>query len=233
VTVLWIVGVTNAFNLLDNMDGLSAGVAAIAALFVFVMAADNGQFLVATLSVALVGCAGGFLRRNFHPAQIYMGDAGALFLGFTISVLVLKLDFVDQPRSLALAVPVVLLGVPLFDTALVTVNRLLHGRSPLSGGRDHVSHRLVFIGVPVPVAVGLIYMVAGSLGCMALVLSRVDRGSGLILMGWLAVVAAGLGALLSVVPVYETSQRRHLRLQEVARSVEEPLPPRPLAADGD
>lgn len=222
VTVLWIVGVTNAFNLLDNMDGLSAGVAGCAALFVFVLAVDNGQFLVATLAIAVAGCAAGFLRSNFHPARIYMGDAGALFLGFVLAVLTLKLDFVEAPRTVALAVPVVLLGVPLFDTALVTVNRLVHGRSPLSGGRDHTSHRLVFVGVPVPATVTLIYMGAASLGCLALVLSRVERTTGFVLLGWITAVAALLGVLLSQVPVYESSRRRHLMLQEVARHEVEP-----------
>jgi UDP-GlcNAc:undecaprenyl-phosphate GlcNAc-1-phosphate transferase len=217
VTVCWVVGVTNAFNLLDNMDGLSAGVAAVASTFVFVMAARNGQFLVATLAIGLAGCALGFLRSNFHPARIYMGDAGALFLGFMLAVLGLKLRFEDGPRSIAFAVPIVVLGVPLFDTVLVTINRLRHRRSPFSGGRDHASHRLVFIGIPVPAAVMLIYLVAASLGCLGLVLSRVDRTTGLILLGWITTVAALLGVLLSLVPVYATSRRRHVMLQEVRR----------------
>ena len=96
VTVVWVVGITNAFNLLDNMDGLSSGVAAIAAGSIFVIAASNGQFLVAALSIGLAGCALGFLRHNFHPATIYMGDAGALFLGFVLAYLGLKLRF-DAP----------------------------------------------------------------------------------------------------------------------------------------
>lgn len=222
ITVAWIVGVTNAMNLLDNMDGLTGGVAAIAALFLFVIAADNGQFLVATLSIALAGCALGFLRSNFHPARIYMGDAGALSIGFLLAVLAMKLKFVDAPQVVALGVPVLLLGVPLFDTILVTVNRLLHKRNPLMGGQDHSSHRLVFVGIPIPAAVTLIYVGAGSLGCLALVLSKSDRGPGLILLGWIAIVAIAFGILLSRVPVYETSRRRHLMLQEVARHETEP-----------
>jgi UDP-GlcNAc:undecaprenyl-phosphate GlcNAc-1-phosphate transferase len=222
VTVVWVVGVTNALNLLDNMDGLSAGVTAVAALFVFIMAADNGQFLVAMLSLALAGCAIGFLRSNFHPARIYMGDAGALFFGFMLAVLVIKLQFIAAPRVVALGVPLVVLGVPLFDTALVTVNRLVHGRSPLTGGRDHTSHRLVFVGIPVPAAVTLIYVAAASLGCLALVLSRVDRTTGLVLLAWIAILGLLIGGLLSRVPVYETSRRRHLMIQEVERHMPEP-----------
>ena len=91
ITVAWVVGVTNAFNLLDNMDGLSAGVAAVAALAIFGIAALQHRYLVAALAVALAGCAAGFLRANFHPAKIYMGDAGSLFLGFVLAVLLLKL----------------------------------------------------------------------------------------------------------------------------------------------
>ena len=217
ITVAWVVGVTNALNLLDNMDGLSGGVSGISAFFLFLIAADNGQFLVATLSLALAGCAVGFLRSNFHPARIYMGDAGALFLGFMLAVLSMKVDVVGAPQIVALGLPVLLLGVPLFDTTLVTVNRLVHRRNPLVGGRDHTSHRLVFVGIPVPVAVILNYIGAASLGCLALVLSRLDRETALILLGWIAVVAGILWTLLSRVPVYESSRRRHLMLQEVVR----------------
>jgi UDP-GlcNAc:undecaprenyl-phosphate GlcNAc-1-phosphate transferase len=217
VTTVWVVGVTNALNLLDNMDGLSAGVAAIAAFSIFVIAEDSGQFLVAVLAIALAGCAVGFLRSNFHPARIYMGDAGSLFLGFLLAVLALKLRFPEGSRPVALGVPIVLLGVPLFDTTLVTINRLRHGRSPLSGGRDHTSHRLVFVGLPVPVTVGIIYLAGASLGALGFVLSRQPRTTGLVLLAWLGVLGAFFGVLLSAVPVYESSRRRHLMLQEVHR----------------
>ena len=217
VTVAWIVGVTNAFNLLDNMDGLSAGVAAMASMFIFAISIHSGQFLVAVLAIALAGCSAGFLRSNFHPARIYMGDAGALFIGFLLAVLALKIRVIDAPRIVALAVPMVLLAVPIFDTILVTVCRLRHGKSPVSGGRDHTSHRLVFVGLPVPAAVALIYAGSASVGALALVLSRVDQTTGLILIGWIVAVAALLGGLLYQVPVYDTSRRRHLMLQEVKR----------------
>jgi UDP-GlcNAc:undecaprenyl-phosphate GlcNAc-1-phosphate transferase len=215
VTVLWIVGITNAFNLLDNMDGLSAGVAGVAAAFLFVMAAENGQFLVGTLAIALAGCAAGFLRSNFHPARIYMGDSGSLFLGFLLAVLALKLDFVAAPRIVALGVPVILLGVPVCDTVLVILTRLRHGTSPFLGGRDHISHRLVHVGIPVPVAVFLIYIAAASLGTLAFVLSRIDRGTAFVLLAWLGTVGSMTCALLAAVPVYETSSRRRIMLREV------------------
>jgi UDP-GlcNAc:undecaprenyl-phosphate GlcNAc-1-phosphate transferase len=223
VTVGWTVAVTNAFNLLDNMDGLSSGVAAIAALFLFSLAAQNGQFLVATLAIGLAGCALGFLRSNFHPARIYMGDAGALFLGFLLAVVALKIDLEDAPQNVALGLPIVVLGVPLFDTALVVVNRLAHRRSPMVGGRDHTSHRLVFVGIPVPVAVGLIYFGAASLGWLGLVISELDVGDAFLLYGWIASVALLLFTLLSLVPVYDSSTRRHLMIQEVSQREHEPL----------
>jgi UDP-GlcNAc:undecaprenyl-phosphate GlcNAc-1-phosphate transferase len=221
VTVVWVVGVTNSLNLLDNMDGLSAGVASIAAAWLFVIAAASGQFLVAGLAAALAGCAAGFLRHNFHPARIYMGDAGSLFLGFTLSVLAIKLRF-DGPTEITFFVPILVLGVALFDTTLVTVARLAHGRNPLSGGRDHTSHRLVRVGLPVRGAVGLIYTGAVTLGWLALIMSRVDRGTGFILMSLVLSLAALFGVVLGTVPVYDNSTRRLFALREVERHEVEP-----------
>lgn len=221
VTVVWVVGIANAFNLLDNMDGLSAGVAAIAAGSFFVVAALNGQFLVAALAAGVAGCALGFLRHNIHPASIYMGDAGALFLGFLLAVIGIKLRF-DAPTRITFFVPVLVLGVAIFDTTLVTVTRLAHRRNPLSGARDHVSHRLVMVGIPVHAAVGLIYAGAIALGWLAVVMSRVDVATGFILMGLVLSVAAFLGGLLGNVPVYETSTQRHLMIGEARRH--EPAP---------
>lgn len=229
VTIVWIVGVTNAFNILDNMDGLSAGVAAVSAVSLFVVAYINGQFLVAVMALSLVGCALGFLRHNFHPARIYMGDAGSLFLGFLLAVLCLRLRTNPNTR-ITIFVPVLIIGVALFDTILVTVTRLIHRRSPLSGGRDHTSHRLVFVGIPVPAAVSLIYAVAAGLGWLSVVAVRIDRTSMLILVGLVGAVAIFVGILLGMVPVYETSRRRRFVLQEVRRHEVEPLvPPAHLA----
>lgn len=202
VTVVWVVGITNAFNLLDNMDGLSAGVAAIAAGSFFMIAQVEGQFLVAALAAALAGCALGFLRHNFHPARIYMGDAGSLYLGFVLAYLGLKLRF-SAPEDITLLVPVLVLAVPILDTTLVTVSRLRHGRSPFQGGRDHISHRLVRLGLPVRGAVGTIYVAAASLGVIALVVSRADRTSAYLLAGLVAVLSILAGVALGQVPVYD------------------------------
>jgi len=221
VTLVWIVGITNAFNLLDNMDGLSAGVAVIASLFFFILAASNGQPLVATLSIALAGCALGFLRHNFHPAKIYMGDAGSLFLGFMLAVIGLKLRF-PSPVQVTFVVPILVLWVPIFDTVLVILSRLTHRLSPFAGGRDHTSHRLVFVGVPVPVAVSLIYLSAIGLGWLAICVSRVDVGTGYMLGALVVVMSLFLGGLLAGVPVYEHSKRRRMMLVEVTPHEAEP-----------
>ena len=223
VTVVWVVGVTNALNLLDNMDGLSAGVTAIAAISFCVVAGVNGQFLVAALAAAVAGCACGFLRHNFHPAKIYMGDAGSLFLGFMLATLGIRLQLQDVPLTIAVFVPVLVLGVALFDTALVTVNRLRHGRSPMVGGRDHASHRLVWIGLPVPVSVTIIYGVAAALGFLALLLARLDTISGLMLVAFVLAVGVAAFVGLSAVPVYESSRKRRAMLRLVQEHEPEPL----------
>lgn len=231
VTVLWIVGITNAFNLLDNMDGLSAGIAAIASATFFVLAVTNGQTAVAGLSIALCGCALGFLRSNFHPARIYMGDAGSLFFGFMLAVLGIKLRF-EAPREITFMVPVLVLGVAILDTTLVVASRLAHRLSPFTGGRDHVSHRLVFVGIPVRSAVALIYAAGVALGWLAIVMSRQDLQTGLILMGFVISVAGFAGVMLALVPVYQHSKRRHMMLMEVVPHETRAEPPnKDLTAD--
>ena len=215
VTVVWVVGVTNAFNLLDNMDGLTAGIAVIAAGAVGLLAALHGQYLVGALAAATAGCAAGFLRHNFHPARIYMGDAGSLFLGYLLAVLGLKITLTGTPAAVAVWVPVLVLGVPIFDTTLVTWQRLRHGRHPMQGGRDHASHRLVWVGIPVPIAVVLLYAAGLCLAFLAVLLARLDTTSGLLLVAFVMTVGTFLLGLLATVPVYENSRQRRAMLRVV------------------
>ena len=222
VTVAWVVVITNALNLLDNMDGLSAGVAAIASFWLFVVNVVNGQYFVAILALALVGCAAGFLRHNRFPARIYMGDAGSLYIGFMLSVLALRMRSYESLR-LSFLVPMMVLAVPIFDTALVVVARCLHRRNPFLGGQDHTSHRLVFLGLPVPATVALIYGFAMATGWLAVIMSQVSRGTSFLLAGWVVAIALFLGLLLGMVPVYETSRRRRYMLQEVRNYEPEPI----------
>lgn len=213
LTVLWVVGITNAFNLLDNMDGLAAGQASICSFAVFLVAVTNGQFLVAALAISLAGCAAGFLRHNFHPARIYMGDGGALFLGFLIAYLGIKLRFSDSVSG-AFLVPVVICILPITDTTLVTLSRLATGRSPFQGGQDHVSHRMVQSGIPVPVSVGLTYFASISAGVLAYVISRVDQTSAWVIFGLVVATAVAAVLLLALVPVYPNSRLRHFVIRE-------------------
>ena len=218
LTVLWVVGITNAFNLLDNMDGLAAGQAAICAMTIFAVAAANGQFLVAALAIALAGCAVGFLRHNFYPARIYMGDGGALFIGFLIAYLGIKLRFEAQfllPSAFeSFLVPVLVCSLPIMDTTLVTISRLSTGRSPFQGGQDHFSHRLVKIGLPVPAVVVLTYIVSAGIGVLSFVISRVDPVSARILTGLIIFTLLLVAVLLAMVPVYPESSRRHFEIGE-------------------
>jgi UDP-GlcNAc:undecaprenyl-phosphate GlcNAc-1-phosphate transferase len=195
ITLVWVVGITNAFNLLDNMDGLSAGTAVVASLSFFLIAAANGQFLVAALSLALAGAAIGFLRHNRYPAKIYMGDAGSLFLGFMLAVVGVKLRF-HAPREITAFVPILVLGIAIFDTVLVVVTRMRAGKSPFAGGRDHTSHRLAARGIPVRRTVGLLHLAGGALGWLAMVMSRLrDPATAYLLIGFVvsvAVLSAGM-----------------------------------------
>ncbi len=172
ITLLWLVGITNAFNLIDNMDGLSGGIGAVSAAFFLLLAALNGQYLVGALSAAVLGACIGFLRYNFNPASIFMGDAGSLFLGFLMAVLGIKLRFPNHAAFVTWMVPVLVLGIPIFDTALVIVSRLRRGLNPLTTpGKDHLSHRLVRAGMTHREAVLLLYLAQAALGALALFVS--------------------------------------------------------------
>jgi UDP-GlcNAc:undecaprenyl-phosphate GlcNAc-1-phosphate transferase len=143
VTIFWIVGICNSINFFDNLDGAASGAVAIAAIGVFVIAFDRGQELVSALSIVTAGATIGFLMWNKSPAKIYMGDAGALFLGIIISVATIRLNPGITPTWHSLAIPVIMLAVPLLDTCVAVFSRLARGLSPLTGGKDHLSHRLV------------------------------------------------------------------------------------------
>jgi UDP-GlcNAc:undecaprenyl-phosphate GlcNAc-1-phosphate transferase len=194
LTVLWVVGITNAANLMDNMDGLAAGLTAVAAGFFFILAALEGQGLVASLAAALLGASAGFLFYNLAPAVSFMGDAGSLTLGFLLAALGIQIRFLDYPLASTWMAPIVVLGLFIFDTTLVTVSRLRRGRSPFQGGSDHTSHRLTQLGLSKPRAVLTLYVAAFTLGAAAITLTRLDplvaNGlfAGLLLAGLLVLI---------------------------------------------
>lgn len=172
ISLLWIAAITNALNLLDNMDGLSGGVAAVAASYFLLLAALNGQFLVGALSAALLGACIGFLRYNFNPASIFMGDTGALFIGFILAAVAIKLRFTNTFVVTWMVPPVVLI-VPLFDTMLVIVSRLRRGVNPLTTpGKDHLSHRLVAFGFTKRESVLICWLIGSAGGMVAVFLTQ-------------------------------------------------------------
>ncbi len=175
LTFLWIVGLTNAFNLIDNMDGLSAGIAAISSFALFVFSLPLGQDSVAMLSIVLSGACIGFLFYNFNPARIFMGDCGSMFLGFTLAALSITGTW-KHASSLfvTLLLPVLLLGIPIFDTAFVTFTRKLRGQPISQGGRDHISHRLVALGFSERKAVLILYAVSAIIALVTLFFSEIN-----------------------------------------------------------
>ena len=189
ITLVWVVVITNSLNLLDNMDGLSGGVGAAAAIYFLLLATVNDQYLVGALSAALIGACLGFLVYNFNPASIFMGDAGSMFLGFMLAAVGIKLRFPEGVQIVTWMVPVLILGLPLFDTALVIVSRLRRGLNPLTTpGKDHVSHRLVALGYTRREAVLICYLICAGLGVVALFITQASIIEGYIVGGVVAVV---------------------------------------------
>jgi len=146
VSIFWIVGVCNSINFFDNLDGGASGTVAITTFFLFLIAYDRQQVLVSALSIVTAGATFGFLLWNRPPAKIYMGDAGALFLGIVVSVLTIRLNPGVVSRGLSIAIPGALMAVPIMDTTVAVGSRIFRRISPFEGGRDHLSHRLMRIG---------------------------------------------------------------------------------------
>jgi UDP-GlcNAc:undecaprenyl-phosphate GlcNAc-1-phosphate transferase len=203
LTLMWVVGITNAFNLLDNMDGLAAGMAVIAGGFRLALFLLDGDLAAATMTAGFVGAVVGFLVRNAPPARIFMGDAGSLFLGFFLSGLCLVVDAAYYSRGMTavLAVPVLLVLIPIFDTTFVTVTRLLRGQPVLQGGRDHTSHRLVALGGSEGRALAVLFGLSIIGGGVALLTYRADLGTAVVLLPLVLVGLMLLGIHLSQVEV--------------------------------
>jgi UDP-GlcNAc:undecaprenyl-phosphate GlcNAc-1-phosphate transferase len=192
ITLLWVVGITNALNLLDNMDGLSGGVTTVAATFFLLLAAMGRppQILVGALAAALVGACIGFLRYNLNPATIFMGDAGALFLGFLLAALGIKLRFPSNVPWITWLVPLCVLALPIFDTSMVFVSRMRRGKNPLTTpGKDHLSHRLVALGLTRREAVLTCYLIGGACGLVAVYIAQSRFPDGYVAAALLALAA--------------------------------------------
>lgn len=199
VTYLWIIGITNSFNLLDNMNGLSAGIASIAAIFFGVSMLTTKQFSIAMVSFAIAGASLGFLKHNFPRATIFMGDAGSLVLGFILASTAILGSWNTRFLTTSLAMPIFILGYPIFDTVLVVTIRLIERRSVFQGGRDHSSHRLALLGLKKKKAVLAIYCICILLGFSALSVQRLPLKYAMLVITLVAISMLGLGIRLAVV----------------------------------
>ncbi len=209
LTLFWVVGITNGFNLLDNMDGLCAGTTTIAGLFLLAtLYLDGGVTPPSLYLAALLGATSGFLVYNTHPASIFMGDTGSLFLGFNLAALTLiaRATGSESGTSGVLSIvagPVLLLLIPIFDTTLVTVMRLLSGRRPSQGGRDHSSHRLVALGLPEPTAVAVLWILAVCGGSIFILLRARGQGFGGVVALTFLIAMVIFAVYLANIRVYE------------------------------
>src|SRR5437667_4856115 len=192
LTVVWMIGIINAVNIIDVMDGLAGGVGVIACLWLFVVALVNHDTTVAVMLAALAGSLVGFLRYNFHPAMIYLGDAGSLFVGLMLGALAMVSQYTIV-NPVAVLAPVLILGVPVFDTLFVMYVRWLRGLPMFLGSLDHIALRLRQLRLSVPQVVGASYGASVALGGAALAMMFVSTATALVIAGvvmLLAVVAA-------------------------------------------
>lgn len=217
ITVFWLIGITNAINLLDNMDGLAAGISAIAAFSLAIGFGTNGNSVELLLTSAFVGALIGFLVFNFNPASVFMGDCGSMFVGFLLSSSVLLGQTGGRSRGIfsILAVPVLILFVPIFDTTFVTILRKMWGRKASQGGRDHTSHRLVALGLSERSAVLMLYIFAMAAGTLSLFVSQLQPTQSLALILLFVLILTMVGVYLSKVKVYK-EQEEELALQNNA-----------------
>jgi UDP-GlcNAc:undecaprenyl-phosphate GlcNAc-1-phosphate transferase len=194
LTVIWVVGITASFSILDHMDGLCAGITAMASIFFAMIAYLNGQTLVTTLAAAVLGAAAGFLRWNFKPAKIFMGDGGAMFLGFLMATLGLKLRVEHASHLSAWLAPLLILGVTIFDTTLVTISRSRRGFLPFTTpGKDHTAHRLANLGLGQRGAVLMLYMLGAFGGATAVLIGYLStRGALYVGLAAFAIILAGV-----------------------------------------
>ncbi len=207
VTVFWLVGMTNAINFMDGLDGLAAGVSGIAAVVMLIVSLFIYQPVSALLAAALAGAALGFLRYNFNPAQIFMGDGGAYFMGFTLAGISI-IGLVKTITTVAVILPFVILAIPILDTSTVILDRLLRGKSPFKADKRHLHHRLLMAGLSQRVSVLFIYSLALWVGSLALVLAKIPAGPAYMLGS----------SLLLAFALWHLIQRRHETMKRDAET---------------
>lgn len=210
LTFFWVIGITNAINLLDNMDGLAAGISSIVALISGILAMLNNEYLLASMSFSISGATTGFLFYNFKPAKIFMGDSGSLFLGFSLSFLSISVQgkLGSSSAVLVLLVPISLMAIPIMDTTLVTIKRIISGRRIDQGGRDHTSHRLVALGLSERNAVLTLYVISGVWGGLCILMFKTQINDLFLCIIMLAVFSVVFSLLLSKVKVYNEDEEQ-------------------------
>jgi UDP-GlcNAc:undecaprenyl-phosphate GlcNAc-1-phosphate transferase len=208
LAIFWLIGITNAINLLDNMDGLASGIAIIAAGFLALSFVNTGQFNEALIMLMFAGALLGFLIYNSNPASIFMGDCGSMFVGFFLASSALINLTGGRTRSFlpVLTVPILVLFIPIFDTTFVTVLRKLSGRAASQGGRDHTSHRLVALGMSERHAVWMLYGFAALSGVLAILVQRARLDVSLAAIAGFTILLTLIGVYLAGVKVYDTSE---------------------------
>lgn len=179
ITIFWVVGITNTLNFIDGLDGLAAGIAAIAAFTMMLINSSLGQLNGALIMALLSGAAIGFLPYNFNPAKVFMGDTGAMFLGFILSAVAID-GAVKSATAIALIVPILALGLPIFDTAFAIFRRFINGKPIMQADKGHVHHRLLAIGLTQKQAVLYMYFISLSLGVCSVILARMGAKEALI-----------------------------------------------------
>jgi UDP-GlcNAc:undecaprenyl-phosphate/decaprenyl-phosphate GlcNAc-1-phosphate transferase len=177
ITVIWIVGICNSINFFDNLDGGAAGTVAATSIALFVLGFEGKQYLIAALAAVTAGAMFGFLIWNKSPARIYMGDAGALFLGIMVATLTIRLKPNAETKWTSLATPVLMLAVPILDTSVAVISRIRRGISPLQGGHDHLSHRLVRMGLQRKTAAISLWALSGLFAILAILITYTNKST--------------------------------------------------------
>jgi len=194
LSIFWLVGITNAFNFFDNLDGGATGITFVASLTLFLLGFLGGQYLISSISLALAGAGLGFLRWNKNPARIYLGDSGALFIGFILAISLLQFEPNVESRVASALIPVFILALPIIDTSVAVVSRVLRGVSIFQGGRDHLSHRLISLGFSRRKAAYSLWSLSALLSSLTFLISNVSKDAalgtsllGLLFMGFLVI----------------------------------------------
>ncbi|MDI6732963.1 MAG: MraY family glycosyltransferase [Planctomycetota bacterium] len=209
LTIFWIVLVTNSFNLLDHMDGLSAGISAITASVFLIIALKTGQYFIASFLIAIIGSVIAFLIFNFHPAKIFMGDAGSLLLGYFISILTVLFTFYREPHQYyAILTPLLVVSIPIFDTIVVVIIRIVNKKPIFRGDKNHLAHRLIALGMKIPHAVLLIYLLTICAGLSAILLYYLTPDKQANITGAILIFGQ-IFLLLCIVTILEYSGRKN------------------------